>query len=81
MTVNPKSVFAPYDHSDEVTSHPAKTALNAPGSIQSQLNDLERRVSALEDDDQHPDGSGNNREPGPNAESLGRGAASGGANY
>ena len=86
MSVDPKSIFAPFDRSDEVTSHAAKS-VKAPGSIQSQLNNLERRVAALENgkaqhrDGSGPDGSGSNREPGGNAESLGRGAVFGGANY
>jgi hypothetical protein len=68
MAINKKSVFAPYanEHSDP-----------SDDSLQAQIDDLNRRVTALEQESKLPsDGSGGGIR-NPNAESLGRGEASG----
>jgi hypothetical protein len=46
MTLNPKSRFAPFDKSNDMPS-----AFDNDANINSRLDDLEQRVSALEKDE------------------------------
>ncbi len=76
MTVDKRSVFAPSANFPSRAARQSKLVSGSGNSIEAEIDDLDRRVTALEQESESEapaDGSNGNRDSGPNAESLGGG--------